>query len=319
MGGDGMRIGVVAHSEKLLGGGLEELRSVLADLGHADPAWIEVPKSKKAPKAVRRLVEKKKVNRLLVWGGDGTVRRCIDTVVREGYDVDVGVLPAGTANLLAKNLDIPIDVRGAVEVAVNGDPVPMDVGRMNGTHFAVMAGTGFDALLMKEADDSGMKDRFGRAGYVWAGVRNRSVEPVHARITVDGRTWFAGDASSVLLGNVGTITGGLQAFPDADPTDGVLEVGVVSARTATQWARVLASTVVHRAERSKFTEMSRGKRFEIRLDRSMPWQVDGGDRDRSKRFTVRCLPGAIRICRPPVTASEPAVVPAQSHSEESTS
>jgi YegS/Rv2252/BmrU family lipid kinase len=299
MDDDQLRIGVVAHQKKQFGGGLEALRSALAELGPADPPWTEVPKRKTAPSAVRRLIENESVNRLLVWGGDGTVRRCIHTVLDEKYDCDVAVLPAGTANLLARNLDIPIDVRGAVELAINGQPLPIDVGRMNGAHFTVMAGTGFDALLMKEADDSGMKDRYGRLGYLWAGVRHRNVDPAEVVVIVDGTRWFSGRASSVLIANVGTITGGLQAFPGADPTDGLLEVGVVSARKATDWIRVLASTAVHRAQRSQFTEMTRGKRIEIRLDRTMPWQVDGGDRKRDDMFDVRCRRAAIRICRAP--------------------
>jgi diacylglycerol kinase (ATP) len=301
MGSDRLRLGVVAHEKKQLGGGLEELRSALAELGHADPPWAQVSKSKKAPNAVRRLIEDEDVNRLLVWGGDGTVRRCIHTVLDEKYDVDVAVLPSGTANLLARNLDIPIDLRDAVDVAVNGEPRPMDVGRMNGEHFTVMAGTGFDALLMKEADDSGLKDRYGRLGYLWAGVRHRDVDAADAVVTVDGTPWFSGRASSVLVANVGTITGGLQAFPDADPADGLLDVGIVSAQSATEWLRVLASAAVHRAEQSPFTETTRGKRIEIELDRTLPWQVDGGDRERIDTFEVRCLPGAVRICRTPET------------------
>jgi YegS/Rv2252/BmrU family lipid kinase len=296
--GDRVRLGVLVHAGKELGGGTEELRAALAELGHADPPWIEVPKSKKAPDAVRRLVRKQHVERLLVWGGDGTVRRCVDTVVGDGLDVDLAVLPAGTANTLARNLDIPIDLRGAVDVAVHGRPCPIDVGMMNDSYFTVMAGTGFDALLIREADDSGLKDRFGQLGYVWAGVRHRSVDPVHAEVTVDGAPWFDGEASAILVSNVGTIMGGLRAFPDADPTDGVLEVGVVSARRATQWVRVIASAAVHRAEASQFTEMTTGSKIRIRLDRSMPWQVDGGDRPRSRKFTIRCVPGAVRICRP---------------------
>lgn len=94
----------------LAGDGLEELRAALADADCADPPWREVAKSKKAPPAVKELVEQCGVDRLLVWGGDGTVRRCISTLLRNGYDdVAVGVLPAGTGNLLAHNLGIPID------------------------------------------------------------------------------------------------------------------------------------------------------------------------------------------------------------------
>ena len=74
-----------------------------------DPPWCEVDKSKKAPKQVRQLLDEG-VERLLVWGGDGTVRRCIDTIVAEEAKVELAILPAGTANLLATALDIPIDL-----------------------------------------------------------------------------------------------------------------------------------------------------------------------------------------------------------------
>ena len=102
-------VGVLLHQKKSLGKGPEALRMALADAGHADPPWCEVDKSRKAPKEVRRLLDEG-IDRLLVWGGDGTVRRCIDTIVAEDAHVDLAILPAGTANLLAKALGIPIDL-----------------------------------------------------------------------------------------------------------------------------------------------------------------------------------------------------------------
>ena len=121
-------VGVLLHQKKSLGKGPEALRMALADAGHADPPWCEVDKSRKAPKEVRRLLAEG-IDRLLVWGGDGTVRRCIDTIVAEDAHVDLAILPAGTANLLAKALAIPIDLTNAVEVALHGDVRPMDLGR----------------------------------------------------------------------------------------------------------------------------------------------------------------------------------------------
>lgn len=117
------RVGVIINEGKRLGSGLEELRAALADDGHADPPWYEVPKSKKAPKQVKKLIEDDGVDRLLVWGGDGTLRRCVDTLLNEGYeDVALGFLPAGTANLLALNLGIPEDL------------VPPSTSRCTATH-----------------------------------------------------------------------------------------------------------------------------------------------------------------------------------------
>jgi diacylglycerol kinase (ATP) len=292
------RIGVIAHEDKVLGGGLEELRSALADLGHADPPWYEVPKSKKAPKKVRKLVEDDGVDRVLVWGGDGTVRRCIDTVIDKKLDVAIGILPAGTGNLLATNLGIPIDLRGAVDIAVHGSPDALDVGVMNGEHFAVMAGTGFDALMIRDADENELKERFGRAGYVWAGINNIDVSPAHATIEIDGEPWYSGDATCVMVANVGTILGGVQAFPDASPTDGRLDIGVVQARSRTDWARVMASAIARRAASSALTEVTTAAQVTVRLDRTFPWEVDGGDRDRTDTYEVRCIPQAVRICQP---------------------
>jgi diacylglycerol kinase (ATP) len=298
------RVGVIVHTEKVLGGGLEELRSALADAGEADPAWYEVSKSKKAPKVVRKLVKDDGVDRVLVWGGDGTVRRCIDTIVGDGLDAAIGILPAGTGNLLANNLNIPIEVRGAVDVAVHGDPRPIDVGVMNDAHFAVMAGTGFDALMIRDADENALKERFGRAGYVWAGINNVDVSPARVKVEVDGKAWYKGEATCVIVANVGTILGGVQAFPDASPTDGRLDVGVVQARTKAEWAKLMASAVARRAHKSALTEMITAERVKIRLDRTFPWEVDGGDRERTDRFDVRCLPGAVRICQPPLATEE---------------
>ena len=298
------RVGVVIHADKILDGGLEELRAVLADVGHADPPWYEVAKSKQAPKKVRKLVEDDGVDRVLMWGGDGTVRRAINTIVDEKLDASIGILPAGTANLLANNLGIPLDLRGAVDVAVHGDPRPIDVGRMNGTYFAVMAGAGFDALMIRDADEGALKEKYGKVGYVVAGVKNRDVSPAQATIALDGQPWYHGDAACVIIANVGTILGGLQAFPDASPTDGLLDVGVVSARSSTEWLRVLTSATLKRAEKSPLTKMATARKIEIRFDRTLPWEVDGGARDREKKFTVKCKPSAVRICQPRLTTAE---------------
>ena len=74
-----VKVAVVAHRRKSLGGGLSELRRALGAAGITDPAWFEVPKSKKAPKQVRRAL-KQGAELILVWGGDGMVQRCIDTM-----------------------------------------------------------------------------------------------------------------------------------------------------------------------------------------------------------------------------------------------
>ena len=129
-------VAVVAHSRKSFGGGLPELRKVLDAEGVTAPRWYEVSKSRRAPEHARRAAARG-ADLLFVWGGDGTVQRCIDAVA--GTDTAVAILPAGTANLLAKNLQIPDDLTEAVRIGLHGDRRRMDTGSVNGEHFMVMA------------------------------------------------------------------------------------------------------------------------------------------------------------------------------------
>jgi diacylglycerol kinase (ATP) len=294
-------IAVVAHRKKSLGGGLAELRQLLADRGFSDPIWYEVSKSRKAPDAARRAV-KQGADLLLLWGGDGTVQRCIDVLA--GSDVSIAVLPAGTANLLASNLGIPMDLPGAVEVALDGARRPLDVGVLNGERFAVMAGAGFDAILMRDANRT-LKDRVGRLAYVWSGARAIRAKPVKMRVDVDGKSWFDGRASCLLLGNFGTITGKLAVFAGAEPDDGLLEVAVVTATRPIEWTRVLTALAAGRADRSRFVRKGRGQRVAVKLSRNTAYELDGGARKPTRHLDAGLEPGAITVCVPEAGRPDP--------------
>jgi diacylglycerol kinase (ATP) len=287
-------IAVVAHVGKNLGGGLPELREALAREGVTDLLWYEVTKSRKAPKYARRaLAHGAEV--IFVWGGDGTVQRCIDAVA--GTQAVLAILPAGTANLLAANLRIPGDLTGAVRVGLYGERRRLDTGSVNGEHFAVMAGAGLDARMIKDAD-RGMKDRFGRAAYLYTGARNLGARRVMAAIEVDGRRFFTGRVSCVLVGNVGKVLGGIEAFSGARPDDGALELGVVTAGNLVQWARTLGRLALGDAERSPFVAVTRGKNFQVRFGRPLPYELDGGARPAVRKMRIKVRPSSIRICVP---------------------
>jgi diacylglycerol kinase (ATP) len=287
-------VAVVAHSGKSLGGGLHELRAVLAAAGVDDPLWFEVPKSKKAPKQLRKAL-KLGADLVFVWGGDGMVQRCIDGAA--GTDATLAILPAGTANLFAANIGIPKDLAAAVEIGLHGDRHAFDVGTVNGEHFAVMAGAGLDALMIRDADGP-LKDRFGRAAYIWTGARNLRASRVATRIRVDGVKWFAGASSCVLIGNVGKLMGEIAAFPEAQPDDGVMEIGVVTALGAWQWSRTLARMVTGKAPRSPFVQTTRGKSFDVRFSKKIEYELDGGDRTATDRLKVKVLASAATVCVP---------------------
>jgi len=285
------KVAVVAHAGKTLGGGLLELRRELERHDVADPFWREVPKSRKAPAQVERALAWG-AELVFVWGGDGMVQRSIDVLA--GSPAELAIVPAGTANLLASNLAIPADIEEAVDIGLHGARRTIDVGRMKGERFAVMAGAGFDAAMIRDAD-GGLKDRFGRLAYVWTGSKNLRAKPFNAKIRVDGATWYDGDATCILLGNVGDLFGGVEAFEDATPDDGLLELGVVSADGMIDWARTVARTAVGSAAKSPFVRATRAHEVRVKLDRKVRYELDGGDRAKVKSFTVEVEPGAVAV------------------------
>jgi diacylglycerol kinase (ATP) len=287
-------VAVVAHAGKSFGGGLPELRRELADRGYDDPLWIEVPKSRFAPPQVERAL-KDGAELVFVWGGDGTVQRAIDAAA--GSDVPLGILPAGTANLLATNLGIPQDIGEAVQIGLHGLRRRLDVAKFEGEHFAVMAGVGFDASMIAQADGT-LKDRFGRLAYVWTGSNSLRRKPFKAKIDVDGVPWYRGDASCILVGNVGRLFGGIEVFADAEPDDGRLDLGIVNAEGVADWVRTLARTAVGQAERSPLVQATNAKKIKVKLDRKVLYEIDGGDRSKVRSFTIKVRPSAITICVP---------------------
>jgi diacylglycerol kinase (ATP) len=288
-----MKVAVVAHAGKTVGGGLPELRRTLADAGVSDPIWTEVPKSKRAPAAVEEALEDG-AELILAWGGDGMVRRCVNAL--KDTDVPLAIVPAGTSNLFANHLGIERDIAQAVQVALHGDRRRLDVGRFDGERFAVMAGAGFDAAMIKASDD--LKDRLGRAAYVVGGASKLGAEPFEAKIRIDGTRWYEGPASCILVGNVGDLFGGIEVFADARPDDGVLDVGVLTSEGPVQLVRTAARTAVGSTEKSPFVRVTQGRKVRVKLNRKVRYELDGGDRKKVKSFKVDVEPGAITVCVP---------------------
>ena len=284
-------VAVIAHRQKRLGAGLPRLRERLAEEGITDPIWFEVPKSRKVPARVREALGLG-ADLIFIWGGDGSVQRCIDTVV--GTSATVAILPAGTANLLANNLGIPIDLEQAVRVGLAGRDRVLDTGRINGEHFAVMGGVGLDSLMIRDTD-SGLKDRLGKAAYIWTGARHVRRAPTKTTVKIDGHTWFTGKASCVLVANVGSIAGGVTAFDHADPEDGLLDVAVVTANGAWQWARALTRATVGHAERSPLVNMTQAHSIKIVTKEPLPYELDGGARPKTKTLRIKVVPNAITV------------------------
>ncbi|MEZ5192655.1 MAG: diacylglycerol kinase family protein [Nocardioides sp.] len=152
---------------------------------------------------------------VLVCGGDGTVREVCAELA--GTGIPIGIVPAGTGNLLARNLDIPLFQRAAVDVALTGQDKAIDLAAVSGdgledSHFLVMAGMGFDAAIMEGVNED-IKKKVGWLAYVVSALKSLMFPAIRVDISVDGGEFTRHRARTVVVGNVGYLQAGMPLLP----------------------------------------------------------------------------------------------------------
>ena len=266
---------------------LKELREVVtaqaSAAGWADALWFATSPEDAGQEAARSAMDNG-ADLIITAGGDGTVRACLDPLA--GTRTALGIVPLGTGNLLASNLGITEGLTAGGGVG-RGERRRIDLGRVNGEAFAVMAGSGFDALMIRDANDT-LKSKVGTAAYILSGVRNLKSDLVATKVTVDGSIWFDGRTTMVLVGNFGTISGGLEVFPDAEPDDGILDIAVMSASTLREWASIAWRLLRRRPQKADLARRTRGAHIVVDHREARPYELDGEDREPTRRldFTV---------------------------------
>lgn len=292
---DALRTAVVVNPVKVPD--LDELRRAitvaLAEAGWPEPLWLETtvddPGSGQAAEAVRRGVDL-----VFACGGDGTVMACVTALA--GTDVALAVLPAGTGNLLAANLGLSGDLATGIAVVLEGGRRRIDVGRVGEQSFAVMAGMGFDAHMLDATNDVAKK-HFGWLAYVGGAAQHLRGRPMRVSVTLDDRPAFTCRPRTVIVGNVGRLSGGMRLLSEAQPDDGLLDVAILSPRTLRHWL-ALGWGVLRRKDTVANMRTYTAARVEIRSKRVQPRQLDGDLIDAGKELLVTVRPKALLLCVP---------------------
>lgn len=221
---------------------------------------------------------------VVACGGDGTVRACLEPLAHT--ETALAIVPLGTGNLLASNLGVETGLDAAASIG-GGKSQTIDLGIVNGETFAVMAGTGFDALMIRDANDK-LKARIGTAAYVLSALKSLRADLVKTTVTIDGVTWFDGRSTMVLVGNFGQISGGIDVFPQARPDDGKLDIAVMSASTLREWASIGWRMLRRKDQRFDLARLSQGTTIEVCHSEPRPYELDGEDRDPASelRFSI---------------------------------
>jgi len=235
------------------------------------------------------------VDLLVAAGGDGTVRTVCTAAAGSG--VRIGIVPAGTSNLLARNLRLPLQEGPALDVVVGGVDRAIDLGRISGDGldagegFVVMAGLGLDGAIMAEVPDQ-LKKLLGLPAYIVTGARHLRDAPVEVEVTVDDGPPIRRMVRMVVVGNVGSVQV-FKLLPDAQPDDGILDVVIVAPETARSTLRVVWNFA--RRARDPDVEHLHGRSVRIRSDGSVPRQLDGDVMPGGREITISIDPGSVIV------------------------
>lgn len=228
-------------------------------------------------------------------GGDGTVRGCAEALA--GTGVPFGVVPHGTANLLARSLGVPGNVRAALAVALrSGTDRTIDLAVADGMPFTAMAGMGLDAAVVAATR---LKHQFGWLAYAMSGAVHLAVPPARFTIRLDDGPPFERAARSVVAGNSGLLPGGFSLLPDARLDDGLLDVGVLAPRGPLGWTRLAARVLTHAGRQDRMLERFQARKVEISTPALLPREVDGEIVTAGRSLTVTIQPSALIVRVPP--------------------
>ena len=266
-----------------------ELADAIRSELDGDVEWVETTEDDPGAGQAAELLQRG-VDLVVACGGDGTVRACGESLA--GSDIPLAVAPAGTGNLLALNFDLPDQPADIARLIRSGEDRRIDTGTCNGETFLIMTGAGFDARIMEDTSREA-KNRFGPLAYVATALKHVGDDPIPVEIE-SGRSFDELEIATVLIGNVGRLQGGADVFPDAAPTDGLLDLLAIKASTTPDWLAAAVDTLTKK-DRSEQLLRRRINRAIVTFGRDTPYQVDGEERSATGRLEVEVRPTSLTV------------------------
>lgn len=269
---DGQLVAFVANPSKQDVPALREsVRTACTEQGLPEPLWFETTIADPGVGQTRAAVAQG-ADVVVAIGGDGTVRAVAEGLV--GTGIPMGLIPVGTGNLLARNLDLPLsDPMAALRTALEGRDRTIDVGWLR-VHrwqseiddpvtdaaealveealprdhiFLVIAGLGFDAAMVADTDEV-LKARVGWIAYFVSGMRHLHGRRTRVHVRLDDQPMTSTRLRSLLIGNCGKLPGGITLLPDALLDDGWLDIAAIDTRGGIAgWAQLFGEVMLQGA------------------------------------------------------------------------
>lgn len=270
--------------------------------GWDDPLFLETTAQDPGYSQAKAALEFK-ADVVLVGGGDGTVRVVAETLA--DTDIAMGIIPLGTGNLLARNVELDVnDLRANIQTALFGQQRYIDTARMriensrtghSSEHsFLVIAGIGMDAEILADTND-GLKKAVGWLAYTEAGMRHLPGRRRKVSVSLDESPEQVRNIRTVLFANCGLVPGGIDFIPEAMIDDGMLDVVVMSPRSAFGWLAMYGKILFKHRGNLPIMTMYRAGKIVIKCPEPMPTQIDGDPSGLATKVTVRVAPRSLLI------------------------
>lgn len=244
------------------------------------------------------LVDAHRFDAVVASGGDGTISAVAYALAHTG--IPILPFPAGTANLLANNLEAPYEPHALAKMTRAMKTLDFDVGELksNGERhgFCIMAGAGYDAEIMLSAKPG--KKVFGPIAYFGAAVANAMPQKSRMRLVIDGRE-VESEGLGVLLVNFSRIQFEIPVTHDTDARDGTFDIVILKAENAFGLIPALIAGIKDRdgsePDRTSSMEIHRGHAVEVFAAPPLHVQFDGETPEMTTPFSARVLNGAARF------------------------
>ncbi|MEU3988983.1 diacylglycerol kinase family protein [Streptomyces platensis] len=246
-------------------------------------SWFETTRADPGHEATTRAVAAG-ADLVLTCGGDGTVMACAAALL--GTRVPLGIVPAGTGNIIATSLGLPTRVVDAIEVALHGSRQHIDLGATGDARPFFSAGIGFSAAVVRDATPT-LKSRTGMLAYLLSAGRHALDRPAGFRVWLDDRPPITRLAHGVLVGNFGEMMRRPLAQTGLD--DSALEIGILRVRPLLDLARP-------DRRRPPLVDWYQAGRVRIECDRRQPTERDGDWHGASAQLEAAVLPRVLEVC-----------------------
>lgn len=249
------------------------LQPVEAAFAAAGVTLLPVESSPRETLTARLVAQAGEADLILAVGGDGTVNSVAAAAYRTG--LPVGLIPAGTANDLARTLGLPLDPAAAAQVILAGRQTPIDLGEVNGAFFFNVASLGLSVKLADKLSSTSKK-RWGRLGYLWALLRALAeARPFSAAITGEDGHTIVVKTLQIAVGNGRHYGGGMVVEQGAEINDGQLDLYSLEFKAVWKLLTIAGSFPTGRHGLSPEVRTLRGRQFKIATRRPRPINMDG--------------------------------------------